>query len=80
MVAMYRIKPPFTNIPNLCTQIEGKTIALNQAFVNTVPASASAPERKVSVPVATQSDLKALYAQGCPCVEEFEEKLKADKE
>lgn len=53
------------NSPRLATQINGVTVSLTgKPFETEYPADHTGPARTVTIPAATQEQLKALYEQG----------------
>lgn len=68
----YRVKWEFSHNPQLTTVVDGTPVGLNGQFEKTIPATVNYPSRKVTVRKATQADLKVLFEQGNPCIEEYE--------
>lgn len=53
------------NNPRLATQINGVTVSLTgKPFDAEYPADQNGPARTVTIPAATQEQMKALYEQG----------------
>ena len=69
----YRIKKAFLKHPYLHTTVDGKKVALVAAYTYTTRATATRPPVSVSVPMATQAQLKAVFDRGDPVVEKYEE-------
>lgn len=69
----YRVKKAFQIHPELTTVVDGVRVALNQAYVHTTTGTAQQPPKTISVPLATQAQMKAIFERGDPCVEQYEE-------
>lgn len=67
----YRVKSAFHKYPNLSTVVNGKKVALLEAFTYTKRGTAKTPPQTVNVPLATQAELKAIFERGDPCVEQY---------
>lgn len=66
--------------PQLFSQIKGKRVALHgQSETVKVQPHFGVPERTVTVPPATQSDLEFLFKEGNPIIEFYEEEKSAVK-
>lgn len=65
----YQVKKSFQKHSRLNTQVAGKRVALVEAYEYTTKGSPTAPPKKVSVPLATQAELKVLFDKGDPCIE-----------
>ena len=76
----YRVKKAFQIYPELTTLVDGVLVALNQAYVHTTTGTAQQPPKIISVPLATQTQLKKVFERGDPCVEEYEEKKSVEIE
>lgn len=76
----YRVKKQFAGKNRLRTVLNGKAIALIEAYTYTTKATAKNPPRQVSIPLATQSELKALFERGDPCIEKFDDEKKLPAE
>lgn len=74
----YRVIKQFADNPTLCASIGGVTVALNEAFEDVRPESASGPQKKRTIQKATQEQLKYLFDNGTNIIEQYEEK-KAEK-
>lgn len=75
----YRVKAAFQKFPYLTTTVNGKRVALVAAYEHTTTGTVTKPPEKVSVPIATQADLKQIFERGDPCIEKFEESENPDK-
>lgn len=69
----YRIKKAFLKHPYLHTTVDGKKVALIAAYTYTTRATSTRPPVSVSVPMATQAQLKVIFDRGDPAVEKYEE-------
>lgn len=69
----YRIKKAFLKHPYLHTTVDGKKVALIAAYTYTTRATPTRPPVSVSVPMATQAQLKVIFDRGDPAVEKYEE-------
>ena len=69
----YRVKKAFQNMPQLNAVIDGRRVALNEAFTYTKRGTPTTPPKTVNVPLATQAQLKVLFDRGEPCVEQYQE-------
>ena len=67
----YRVKEEYQHIPQLATQINNVSVALNSPYQHKIPAHAGRPERIVQVRLATQDELKKLFEAGSPVIEEY---------
>ena len=76
----YRVKKQFAGKNRLRTVLNGKAIALVEGYTYTTKATAKNPPRQVSIPLATQSELKALFDRGDPCIEKFDDEKKLSAE
>lgn len=73
----YRVKKAFQHLPELTTVIDGKRVALNQSYVHTTTATAEHPPKTISVPLATQAQMKEIFERGDPCIEQYHEEKPA---
>ena len=69
----YRVKKAFQIYPELTTLVDGVRVALNEAYVHTAAGTAQHPPKTISIPLATQSQLKKVFERGDPCIEQYEE-------
>lgn len=69
----YRVKKAFLKHPYLHTTVDGKKVALVAAYTYTTRATPTRPPVSVSVPMATQAQLKVIFDRGDPAVEKYEE-------
>ena len=69
----YRVKKAFKIYPELTTLVDGVRVALNEAYVHTDAGTAQHPPKTISIPLATQSQLKKIFERGDPCIEQYEE-------
>lgn len=69
----YRVKKAFEQHRQLTTVIDGKRVALVEAYTHETKGTPTKPPEKISVPLATQVQLKAIFERGDPCVEQYEE-------
>ena len=69
----YRVKKAFEQYPELTTLVDGVRVALNQAYVHETRGTATKPPETISVPLATQAELKAIFERGDPCIEQYED-------
>lgn len=73
----YRVKAAFANKPMLRAMVNGKLVGLNGSFAKESAGNAKQSPKTVTVPKATDAELKALFEQGNPCVEQYEEEKPA---
>lgn len=69
----YRVKKAFEQHRQLTTVIDGKRVALVEAYTHETKGTPQKPPEKINVPLATQAQLKAIFERGDPCVEQYEE-------
>lgn len=69
----YRVKKEFQKFMELTTVVDGRRVALNQSYVHETRGTATKPPETISVPLATQAELKAIFERGDPCIEQCEE-------
>ena len=69
----YRLKRVFQNFEELTTLVDGVRVALNNAYVHTTTGTAQHPPKIISVPLATQAQMKVLFEAGDPCIEQYED-------
>jgi len=69
----YRVKKAFQVHPELTTVVDGKRVALNQSYTHKTKGTPTKPPETITVPLATQAELKAIFERGDPCVEKYEE-------
>ena len=69
----YRVKREFQKFEELTTLVDGVRVALNQAYVHTTTGTAQHPPKTISVPLATQAQMKMLFEAGDPCIEQYED-------
>lgn len=69
----YRVKKAFQIYQELTTLVDGVRVALNDAYVHTAAGTAQHPPKTISIPLATQSQLKKIFERGDPCIEQYEE-------
>ena len=72
-MAAYRVKREFQKFEELTTLVDGVRVALNQAYVHTTTGTAQHPPKTISVPLATQAQMKVLFEAGDPCIEQYED-------
>lgn len=68
--------------PQLFTQLNGKRLTLHgKSELVEIDATARSPKKTITVPMATEAELAALYKEGNPFIEEYEvaEEKVADK-
>ena len=72
-MAAYRVKRECQRFEELTTLVDGVRVALNQAYVHTTNGTAQHPPKTISVPLATQAQMKVLFEAGDPCIEQYED-------
>lgn len=73
----YRVKKEFLKFEKLTTVLDGKRVALVEAYQHTTKPTAQKPPETINVPLATQAQLKAIFDRGEPCLEKYEEEKPA---
>lgn len=73
MAKNYRIKKAFSGRTKLTAVVDGKRVALVEAYTVEIEGTKIKPPETVNVPLATQTQLKALFERGDPAVEVFEQ-------
>lgn len=53
----------------MVTTINGKPVSLIKEQAKIIPATASGPEQRIKIPLATQAELKLMFDQGNPVIE-----------
>jgi|JI9StandDraft_1071089.scaffolds.fasta_scaffold178067_2 hypothetical protein len=69
----YRVKKEFLKFPQLRTSINGKVVSLISAFTYEKSGTPTKAPKTVHVPLASQSELKAIFERGDNTVERYEE-------
>lgn len=69
----YRVKKAFHIHPELTTVIDGVRVALIQAYTHTTKGTAQHPPKTISVPLATQDQMRKIFERGDPCIEQYQE-------
>lgn len=69
----YRVKKEFQKFAELTTVVDGVRVALNGAYEHKKEGTIQSPPKTISVPLATQAQMKLIFERGDPCVEQFEE-------
>lgn len=70
----YRVKKEFEKYRTAVTTIDGRRVALNEAFEFETKPTPQKPPETIRVPVATQNDLKAMFERGDPAIEKTDGK------
>lgn len=66
----YRVKKQYAEAaPEMVTTINGKPVSLIKEQAKIIPATASGPEQRIKIPLATQAELKLMFDQGNPVIE-----------
>jgi hypothetical protein len=76
----YRVKKYFLQFPQLRTVIDGKAVALVEAYQYEKRGTVTSAPKTVLVPLATQSELKAIFERGDKTVERYEEEKPKGKQ
>lgn len=69
----YRVKNQFADQEEMVTTFNGKAVALLKDIQVLTPASQSGPAKSRTIKMATQEEMKTMFKEGHPLIEEYED-------